>query len=194
MPYNKCLEQGSAWSRCSINICTLPSYLTPTHQLAHLPIPDVEYHVMLVAHGHNVLHTGGEGHTGYAVLVAQHLCHLTLFIHIPDAHSRPVSILGEVESLLLLGSAPGRARGAGGAEVGTPPRCAQKPPPPSVMRLSWPRKKLFHRCPRGDRRNGLNTPPHPVNHDHNSPPPSLCTSHQGRRPEHSETSWGQKRD
>lgn len=34
-------------------------------------------------------------------------------------------------------------------------------------------------------------PPRSLNHDHNSPPPSLCTSHQGRRPEHSETSWGQ---
>lgn len=89
-----------------------------THQLAHLPVPDVEYHVVLVAHGHNVLHIWGEGHTGHAVLVAQHLCHLTLLIHIPDSHSRPVPILGKVELLLMLASIPSRAKGTGRAEDG----------------------------------------------------------------------------
>lgn len=74
-----------------------------THQLAHLPVPDVEYHVVLIAHGHNVLHIWGEGHTGHAVLVAQHLCHLTLLIHIPDSHSRPVPVLGKVELLTAAG-------------------------------------------------------------------------------------------
>lgn len=49
---------------------------------------------MLVAHGHNVLHIGGEGHTGHTVLVTQHLRHLSLLFHIPDAHSWPVPILG----------------------------------------------------------------------------------------------------
>ena len=40
-------------------------------------------------------------------------------------------------------------------------------------------------------RNGPKTPPHPPHPDHHSPPLSLCTFHQGRRPERSETSWGQ---
>lgn len=91
-----------------------------THQSAHLPVPDVEYHVVLVAHGHNVLHVGGEGHTGHAVLVAQHLCHLTLLIHIPDSHSRPLPVLGKVGLLLLLGSIPGRLEGLAGLKLALP--------------------------------------------------------------------------
>lgn len=104
-----------------------------THQLSYLPVPDVQYHVVLVAHGHNVLHIGGEGHTGHAILVAQHLCHLTLLIHIPDAYSRPMPVLGKAGPLLLIGSAPGRARRAFRAEIVIAPGCVQKPPPPSAQ-------------------------------------------------------------
>lgn len=133
-----------------------------THQSAHLPVPDVEYHVVLVAHGHNVLHIGGEGHTGHAVLVAQHLRHLTLLIHIPDSHSRPVPILEKMRLLLLLGSIPGRAREAGRAEVGNAPGCTQKPPPPSVMRVFWPRKELFQGFPRPGGTEGMAPRPLPT--------------------------------
>lgn len=107
-----------------------------SHRPSHLPVPDVEYHVVLVAHGHNVLHIGGEGHTGHAVLVAQHLCHLTLLIHVPDAHSRPVPVLGKVGPLLLISCVPGRARRAIRAEIGIAPGHAQKPPPPTAKGLS----------------------------------------------------------
>lgn len=91
------------------------------------------------------------------------------------------------------GSAPGRSRGAVRADGGIAPGWAQKAPPESATGLFCPRKELFQglRRPAGHRRNGPKTPPYPLNHGHNSPPPSLCTSHQGRRPEHSETSWGQ---
>lgn len=163
-----------------------------TRQSSYLPVPDVEYHVVLVAHGHNVLHIGGEGHTGHAILVAQHLCHLTLLIHIPDAYSRPMPVLGNAGPLLLIGSAPGRARRAFRAEIVVAPGCVQKPPPPSTTGLSGPGRSCSRDLPGllVGRRNGPKVPPHPLNHHHNSPPPSLCTSHQERRPEHSETSWG----
>lgn len=158
--------------------------------VSHLPVPDIENHVVLVAHGHDVLHVGGEGHTGHAVLVSQHLCHLTLLIHVPDAHSRPVPVLGNVGPLLLLGSAPGGAGRAIRAEIGIALGCAQKPPPPSAMALPGPRRSSSMGSPGllGGRGTGPRIPPYPFNHKHNSPPPSLCTSHQGRRPEHSATS------
>lgn len=56
---------------------------------------------MLVAHGHDVLHIGGEGHTGHTILVAQHLRHLSLLLHVPDAYSWSVPVLGGGEAITI---------------------------------------------------------------------------------------------
>lgn len=36
MPYNKCLEQGSVWSRCSINISWMNEHFTNSFHLVPL--------------------------------------------------------------------------------------------------------------------------------------------------------------
>lgn len=96
---------------------------------------------MLVAHGHDVLHIGGKGHTGHTILMAQHLCHLILLIHIPDAHGRSVTVLGKGEPLPLQGSAPNRARGAVGFKL-APPRVNQKATSPFAKGLLQPSDSL----------------------------------------------------
>lgn len=55
-------------------------------QPTHLPGPDVDDHVVLVAHGDNVLGARGKGHASHTILMLLQLCHLATLSHVPNPH------------------------------------------------------------------------------------------------------------
>lgn len=55
-------------------------------RFTHLPGPDIDDHVVLVAHADDVLAVGGEGHASHAVLVLLELGNLRPLRRVPYPH------------------------------------------------------------------------------------------------------------
>lgn len=65
--------------------------------LVYLPVPDIDHHVVLVAHTDDVFSVGRKRHTGNSIFMFLQLGHLQALRHVPDPHRRHVAALTEEE-------------------------------------------------------------------------------------------------
>lgn len=69
------------------------TYFEKTLLCLYLPGPNVDYHVMLVANGDNVLGAGRESHACHSIFMLLKFSHLSSFSNIPYANGRHVPTL-----------------------------------------------------------------------------------------------------